>query len=171
MESCRPCPERNFSNVYLSLGGVFFLFILEREPLNPSSLRTHDQPAGLAADKYTTHSCASSCLQLSGPESVSQSQGRREANCSEMGHKTHGVTGPTPEIYLSVCVCGHKSVPHIYSGYCFHPQRLALMGGGEGGGVRVMGGGVSAVQTQTREGPRTAQWRPVCAAGSVEKRP
>lgn len=31
-----------------------------------------------------------------------------------MGHKTHGVTSHTPEIYfVCVCVCGHKSVPHI----------------------------------------------------------
>lgn len=34
----------------------------------------------------------------------------------------------TGNIYIRVC--GHKSVPHIYSGYCFHPQRLALMGVG-----------------------------------------
>lgn len=39
-----------------------------------------------------------------------------------MGHKTHGVTSHTPEIYFvclcvcvraRLCVCGHKSVPHI----------------------------------------------------------
>lgn len=82
-----------------------------------------------------------------------------------MGHKTHGVTGPTPEIYSSMCVWSQVCSSHLFR-LLFPPTAISFDGSRWG---RARGGG-SAAQTQTREQPPTAQWRPVCAAGSVEKR-